>query len=114
MRLMKIRNYILDLGLELDATPVYEDNNAVIRYGRDIGLARAARSLVQKYHYGRDLQQQGYINLLPIRSADNLADFFTKIQSKQQFRASVHLLGIRSVAACIASAADQNTMWVKS
>ena len=103
MRLMKIRNYILDLGLELDATPVYEDNNAVIRYGRDIGLARAARSLVQKYHYGRDLQQQGYINLLPVRSADNLADFFTKIHSKLQFRTSVDRLGIRSVAACIAS-----------
>ena len=98
--LLKIRNYLLDLGFELDPTPVYEDNAAVIRYGRDIGMARAARSLAQAFHHGRDLQQQGIIDLKPVASADNLADFFTKIQTKTQFQLSIARLGVQSLAAC--------------
>ena len=98
--MLKIRNYLLDLGFELDPTPVYEDNAAVIRYGRDIGMARAARSLAQAFHHGRDLQQQGVIDLKPVASTDNLADFYTKIQTKVQFQRSIARLGVKSLAAC--------------
>ena len=43
----QIRNYIKGCGVELGPTLVYEDNTSVIRYARDIGLARPARSLSQ-------------------------------------------------------------------
>ena len=88
-KLMKIRNYLSDLQIPITQPSItYEDNRAVIRYGRDIGMARAARSLVIHFHYGRDLQQQGYIDIRGVTSQDNKADFFTKLQGKEQFRAS--------------------------
>ncbi len=75
--LQKTRNYIIGCGDELDPTPVFEDNTAVIRYGRDIGLARASRILAQRSHFGRDQQQLGLIDVRGVPSANNLVDFFT-------------------------------------
>ncbi len=102
-KLMKIRNYLTDLGFILACTDVREDNHAVIRYARDIGMARAARSLAQHFHSGRSLKQEGIINIIPVASADNRADFFTKLQPKDQFRASIHRLGLKPVADCRAA-----------
>jgi hypothetical protein len=82
----------------LACTDVREDNRAFIRYARDIGMAMAARSLVQHSHSGRSLQQEGIINITPVVSADNRADCFTKLQRKDPFRASIHRLGLQSVA----------------
>ena len=104
-QLLKIRNYILGCGYELDATPVFEDNNAVIRYSRDIGLARASRTLAQHFHFGWDQQQQGLIDVRGVPSDDNLADFFTKPLSKTKFQHNVARLGIRSVAEYVVAAA---------
>ena len=101
-QLQKIRNYICGLGFKLDPTPVFEDNQAVLRYGRDIGLARAARTLAQHFHFGRDQQQLGLIDLHGVPSADNVADFFTKVLPKQLFATNIARLGVRSLAACAA------------
>ena len=101
-QLQKIKNYICGLGFVLPATPVFEDNQAVIRYGRDIGLSRAARTLAQHFHFGRDQQQLGLIDLVAVPSADNCADFFTKPLPKTLFAINVARLGMRSLAACAA------------
>ncbi len=82
---MKIRNYFSDLQIPITQPSItYEDNRAVIRYGRDIGMARAASSFVIHFHYGRDLQQQGYIDIRGVTSQENKAYFFTKLQGKGQ------------------------------
>ena len=77
---------------------VYEDNTSVIRYARDIGLARPARSLSQHLHYGREKQQLGIIDIQPVDSADNITDFFTKPLSKINFQRNAPRLGIKSVS----------------
>ena len=97
-KLLKLRNYLQDTGFTLPPTPVFEDNRAVIRYARDIGMARAARSLVQHFHKGRAAQQDGSIDLRPISSANNAADFFTKIQPRKVFQRSMQLLGLTSLS----------------
>ena len=87
---------------------VYEDNTSVIRYALDIGLARPARSLNQHLHYGREKQQTGIIELLPVTSKDNIADFFTKPLTKLKFQLAAPRLGIMSVSECKdASSADR-------
>ncbi len=58
------RNYITGCGFDRDPTTVCEDNTAVIRYARDIGLAHLLRSLNQHLHFGRQQQQFGVINVL--------------------------------------------------
>ena len=102
-QLSKIRNYIEGCGVELGPTLVYEDNTSVIRYARDIGLARPARSLSQHLHYGREKQQMGIIDIQPVDSADNIADFFTKPLSRINFQRNAPRLGIKSVSECKAT-----------
>ena len=83
------------------ASPLaYEDNTPVLRYARDIGLARPSRSLNQHFHYGREKQQTGIIDVQPVESDDNIADFFTKPNSKTKFQSAVPRLGIKSVLEC--------------
>ncbi len=98
--LQKICNYIIGCGDELGPTPVFEDNAAVVRYARDIGLAKASRTLAQHFHFGRDQQQLGLIDVRTVPSKDNLADFFTKPLGKTKFQLNVARLGMRSVADC--------------
>ena len=87
---------------------MYEDNNSVLRYARDIGLARPARSLNQHLHYGREKQQTGINDLLPVTSEDNIADFFNKPLTKLNFQRAALRLGIKSVSECKdASSADR-------
>ena len=100
--LQKLKNYICGLGFTLPVTPVFEDNDAVIRYARDIGLSSAARTLVQHFHFGRDQQQLGFVDLMGVASTDNLADFFTKPLTKTSFALNVVRLGMQSLAACSA------------
>ncbi len=50
-----IRHYIIGCG--------NEDNQAVVRYARGIGLAKALRTLAQHFHFGRDQQQLGLIDV---------------------------------------------------
>ncbi len=98
--LQTIRKYIIGCGDELGPTSVFEDNTAVIRYGRDMGLARTSRTLAQHFHFGRDQQQLGLIDLRGVSSATNLADFFAKPLGKTKFQLNVARRGMQSVAAC--------------
>jgi hypothetical protein len=61
-KLIKIRNYITGCGFDLDPTDLFEQNTAVSRYSRDIGLTRPSRSLNQHKHYGREQQHCDSIN----------------------------------------------------
>ena len=99
-QLSKSRNYVDGCGFPLGPTVVYEDNTSVLRYARDIGLARPSRSLNQHFHYGREKQQTGIIDVQPVESEDNIADFFTKPHSKTKFQIAAPRLGIKSVSEC--------------
>ena len=80
---MDLRNYLSDLQITITQPSItYGDNRAVIRYGRDIGMARAARYLVIHFYYGRDLQQQGYIDIRGVTSQENKKDFFTSFKGR--------------------------------
>ena len=104
-QLNKLRNYIIGCGEELGPTPVFEDNTSVVRYARDIGLARASRTLAQHFHYGRDQQHLGLVDVRTVPGEDNLADFFTKPLGKTNFQLNVARLGMRSVAECTLASA---------
>jgi hypothetical protein len=99
-QLNKLRNYVTGCGEELGPTPVFEDNTSVVRYALDIGLAKASRTLAQHFHFGRDQQHRGLVDVRNVPSEDNLADFFTKPLGKTKFQLNVARLGMRSVADC--------------
>jgi hypothetical protein len=96
---------------ELGPTPVFEDNTAVIRCGRDIGLARASRTLAQHFQLlrvGSVAVAAGWASSChhdrppwrALRGATRskstclVADLFTKPVGTTKFQVSVERLGI--------------------
>ena len=53
------------------------------------------KHIVLKLFYPHELQQNGEINILQIKSCDNLADLFTKSLPTSVFQKLVHGIGMR-------------------
>ena len=76
---MWLRRWLAAQGHEIDATVVYQDNEAVMRLMRsDRRTHQRTKHLDVRYFYARDLESEGAIRLQWIPTADMLADLMTK------------------------------------
>ena len=64
---------------------IFEDNKACIDYTKNSTNHPRTKHIDTKYHFIRDLVQQDIIKLEPVKSADNIADIFTKPLATQSF-----------------------------
>jgi hypothetical protein len=58
---------------------IYEDNNSCIQFGRNPIHSSRMKHIDVKYFFLRELIQKKKVELLPVRSEFNVADFFTKV-----------------------------------
>ena len=65
---------------------IYEDNKACIDYTKNSTSHQRTKHISVRYHFIRDLIQQGALCLLPIKTADNIADILTKPLDKKVFQ----------------------------
>ena len=96
---MKLRHYQEhDFGLP-DPSPslVRVDNAAVLAYSRNVALTRNARHLTQEANYGRELYQEGHLDIQITPSADNSADIHTKPLSRRTFDKHCRAMGMYSI-----------------
>ena len=77
-------------------TTLYEDNAACIAQLKG-GYIKGDRikHILPKFFFTHDLQKNGEINVLQIRSSENLADLFTKALPTSTFKRLVHQIGMR-------------------
>ncbi|KAF8096998.1 hypothetical protein N665_0297s0009 [Sinapis alba] len=75
---------------------MYEDNAACIAQLKD-GYIKGDRTkhILPKFFFTHDLQKNGDIRFVQVRSSDNLADLFTKALPTATFKKLVHLIGLR-------------------
>ena len=59
-------------------TPIYCDNNSVIKLSKNPVLHGHIKHIDVKYHFLRNLSNDGIINLIFCRSKDQVADILTK------------------------------------
>jgi len=57
---------------------IFEDNQACIDYTKNSTNHPRTKHIDTKYHFIRDLVEQEIITLVPVKSADNIADILTK------------------------------------
>ncbi|KXJ39338.1 hypothetical protein RP20_CCG002201 [Aedes albopictus] len=68
-----------DLGMRLDGgVPIYEDNQSTIRIAEDDRDYKRLKHVDTKFHFLRELVQQGKIDIRFVRSAEQQADLMTK------------------------------------
>ena len=77
-------------------TIIYEDNSACVTQ-MQTGYIKSniTKHIAPKLFYPHKLQESGEINILQIKSCDNLADLFTKSLPTSMFQKFVHDIGMR-------------------
>ena len=77
-------------------TIIYEDNSACVTH-MQTGYIKSniTKHIAPKLFYPHESQESGKINILQIKSCDNLADLFTKSLPTSIFQKFVHDIGLR-------------------
>ena len=73
-------------------TQLLEDNEACITIGSRPGTSARTRHIRRRYHFVKDHVHKGDVKLVPVASADNPADLFTKPVSRDVFQRLVKKL----------------------
>ena len=94
--LMKIRNYFRDiLGCDVDGPSiVHEDNKGAVDYARNPSITRGMRHIALRWHYARQLQQDGDIGIRHCPGEKMVADIFTKMLDAAKFDFCCEGLGL--------------------
>ncbi|KAK3916976.1 Copia protein [Frankliniella fusca] len=92
-----LKELLLELGLEdmisLPCT-IFTDNTGAICISESNAVNDKTKHIRVKYHYVRQLVRRGEISFKYVKSADNIADLFTKPLSGKQTKDFAFSLGI--------------------
>ncbi|KAL5724118.1 hypothetical protein ACHQM5_007419 [Ranunculus cassubicifolius] len=78
-------------------TLIYCDNSSAIKLTRNPVLHGRSKHIDVRYHFLRDLNNEGVIDVVYCPTGDQIADIFTKPLKPPQFAKLRALLGVRSV-----------------
>jgi hypothetical protein len=81
-------------GYKLTKVPLLCDNESAIRMADNPVEHSCTKHIAIRYHFLRDHQQKGDIEILYINTKDQLADIFTKPLDEQTFNKLRHELNI--------------------
>jgi hypothetical protein len=85
-RLIWMIRTLRSAGFTVPNVTVYEDNQAAIRIAESQSISERTRHIHNKDMFVRKLVRAGEITIKYVKSAENLADFFTKILPLSTFR----------------------------
>jgi hypothetical protein len=83
-----------DYGYKLTKVPLLCDNESAIRMADNPVEHSRTKHIAIRYHFLRDHQQKGDIEIAYINTKDQLADIFTKPLDEQTFNKLRHELNI--------------------
>ena len=78
------------------ATPIYYDNSSTIKVSKNLVFHGRSKHKDVRYHFLRDLTNDGIIELHYCTSQDQVVDIFTKALKKESFLQFKRILGIYS------------------
>ncbi len=93
-----LRRFAKDLGYELtEATPVFIDNQAAQKLSKNPEHHELSKQWDTEYHYTRQLQEEGQIEVEYIPTEDQVADIFTKPLLRQKHEYFKDLMGMKRI-----------------
>jgi hypothetical protein len=93
-QLLWMRQTLRDYGYKLIKVPLLCDNESAIRMADNPVEHSRTKHIAIRYHFLRDHQQRGDIEIAYINIKDQLADIFTKPLDKKSFTKLRHELNI--------------------
>jgi hypothetical protein len=93
-QLLWMRQTLRDYGYKLTKVPLLCDNESAIRMADNPVEHSRTKHIAIQYHFLRDHQQKGDIEIAYINTKDQLADIFTKPLDEQTFNKLRHELNI--------------------
>ena len=84
------------LGLQ-NPLVLYCDNSGALANSKEPRSHKRGKNIERKYHLVREIVQRGDVNILKIASEHNLADPFTKMLPKKQFKGHIRNLRLREM-----------------
>jgi hypothetical protein len=89
-----MRQTLRDYGYKLTKVPLLCDNESAIRMADNPVEHSCTKHIAIRYHFLRDHQQQGDIEIAYINTKEQLADIFTKPLDEKTFTKLRHELNI--------------------
>ncbi|XP_038981679.1 secreted RxLR effector protein 161-like [Phoenix dactylifera] len=89
-----LRGLVQDLGLEQDRLDINCDSQSALHLARDQMYHERTKHVDVRYHFIRDLVENGDVRLQKIYTAHNPADMFTKPITAVKFRTFLNLIGV--------------------
>ena len=68
------------------ATTIYEDNTGCIRLSKDPCSHTKSKHIAIRHHFVREAVEANIVELIYIKTTDNIADLFTKVLGKTNFK----------------------------
>jgi hypothetical protein len=93
-QLLWMRQTLRDYGYKLTKVPLLCDNESAIRMADNLVEHSRTKHIAIRYHFLRDHQQKGDIEIAYINTKEQLADIFTKPLDEQTFTKLRHELNI--------------------
>jgi hypothetical protein len=93
-QLLWMRQTLRDYGYKLTKVPLLCDNESAIRMADNPVEHSRTKHIAIRYHFLRDHQQKGDIEIAYINTKDQLADIFTKPLDEQSFNKLRHELNV--------------------
>jgi hypothetical protein len=93
-QLLWMRQTLRDYGYKLTKVPLLCDNESAIRMADNPVEHSRTKHIAIRYHFLRDHQQKGDIEIAYINTKEQLADIFTKPLDEQTFNKFRHELNI--------------------
>ena len=82
----------------MSPTKVFEDNQGAIKLARNPGSSKRTRHIDIRYHFIREIIDQGVIEVVYCYTKEMTADLLTKSTPRQQFEKFRGKLGIDFIA----------------
>lgn len=95
---MWVRNIFLELGYKFHSVPICSDNQGVLFVSENPVTEKCTKHIDIRYHYIRDVIEQGHIQVLFVPGMDNPADIFTKNLGLIKVQKFCPLLGLKPAA----------------
>jgi hypothetical protein len=93
-QLLWMRQTLRDYGYKLTKVPLLCDNESAIRMADNPVEHSRTKHIAIRYHFLRDHQQKGDIEIAYVNTKEQLADIFTKPLDEQTFTKLRHELNI--------------------
>jgi hypothetical protein len=93
-QLLWMRQTLRDYGYKLTKVPLLCDKESAIRMADNLVEHSCTKHIVIRYHFLRDHQQRGDIEIAYVSTKEQLADIFTKPLDEKTFTKLMHELNI--------------------